>query len=223
MDSRLCGNDKRGKGWSFYSGGRIAEWVWNDKNALSAVTHGINHSLTLFCQPSRMRNAAILALLAALSLPAFAAEDTKPGEPQKGAPGTNVEMPYLMAPMTNADGKLAGYAYLSTRLTATSEAYALAVRDKLPFIQDAMVRDVNGASITTPDDLEKVDILGVEKRLLTDAANVMGAGKVKVITICTVNISPLRPIQTPARDVPPDQMIPAGTTPKNPIKSRCDS
>jgi hypothetical protein len=172
-----------------------------------------------------MRKAAILVLLAALAVPAFAADEAKPGSEakkdgaaQKGAPGTNVEMPYLMAPMINADGKLAGYAYLSTRLTAMSETFALAVRDKLPFIQDAMVRDVNGASITTPEDVEKVDVPGVERRLLSDATKVMGAGKVKLITICTVNISPLHPVETPARDVPPDQMIPAGTTPKNPVK-----
>src|SRR5206468_8870367 len=108
------------------------------------------------------------------------------------------------------------------RLTAASEANALLVRDKLPFIQDAMVRDVNNAGITTADDLEKVDVPGVEKRLLADATKVMGAGKVKLITVCSVNIAPLHPVQTPARDVPPEQMIPAGTTPKNPVKSRCD-
>jgi hypothetical protein len=174
-----------------------------------------------------MRKAAILALLAAvLTLPALAAEEKKDGhkegEAQKGKPGTNVEMPYLMAPLTNAEGKLDGYAYLSTRLTATSEANSLAVRDKLPFIQDAMVRDVNNAGITTADDPEKVDVPAVEKRLLTDATKVMGAGRVKLITVCSVNIAPLHPVQTPARDVPPEQMIPAGTTPKNPVKSRCD-
>ena len=182
-----------------------------------------------------MRNVAVLALLAALTLPAPAAEEKegghaaaksegarKEGGAEKGKPGTNVDMPFLMAPMTNANGKLAGYAYLSTRLTASSEANALVVRDKLPFIQDAMVRDVNGAAITTHDDLEKVDIAGTERRLLADASKVMGAGKVKVLTICSVNISPLHPVQTPARDVPPEQMIPAGTTPKNPVKSRCD-
>ena len=175
-----------------------------------------------------MRKAAILALI--LAVPVFAAsaaEEKKPakaegGETKKGPAGTNVDMPFLMAPMTNADGKLAGYAYLSTRLTASSESNALVVRDKLPFIQDAMVRDVNATAIATPDDLEKVDIAATEKRLLADASKVMGAGKVKLLTICTVNISPLHPVQTPARDVPPEQMIPAGTTPKNPLKSRCD-
>jgi hypothetical protein len=181
-----------------------------------------------------MRKAAILALLSALAIPVFAAsaaeekkeaakpEAGKEGDAQKGKPGTNVDMPFLMAPMTNANGKLAGYAYLSTRLTAASEANALLVREKLPFIQDAMVRDVNNAGIATADDPEKVDVPAVEKRLFTDATKVMGAGRVKLITVCSVNIAPLHPVQTPARDVPPEQMIPAGTIPKNPVKSRCD-
>jgi len=100
-----------------------------------------------------MRKVAILALVAAvLTLPAFAAEEKKEGEAKKGPAGTNVDMPFLMAPLTNAEGKLAGYAYISTRLTAMSDTIALSVRDKLPFIQDVMVRDVNAEGVTTPGD-----------------------------------------------------------------------
>ena len=51
------------------------------------------------------------------------------GEAKKGKPGTNVDMPFLMAPMNGADGELNGYAYISTRLTASSDAFALKVRD----------------------------------------------------------------------------------------------
>jgi hypothetical protein len=165
-----------------------------------------------------MRKTAILLLFAALGASAHA-EDS----PKKGEPGTNVEMPFLMAPLNNADGKLIGYAYLSTRLTAMSDTYALAVRDKLPFIQDKMVRDVNADAVTAPDDPEKVDIPMLERRLLGDAAQVMGAGKVKLITICTVQIAELHPTQTPALNTPPDQTAPGAAPPKNPVKSRCES
>jgi hypothetical protein len=167
-----------------------------------------------------MRKAAILFLLAAVAVPARAADD---GAKKGGKPGTNVDMPFLMAPMTDADGKLTGYAYLSTRLTAMSDTYALAVRDKLPFIQDRMVRDVNNQGVATPDDPEKVDVPALEKRLLGDAAQVMGAGKVKLITICTVQIAELHPVQTPALNTPADQMVPGAAPPKNPVKSRCES
>jgi hypothetical protein len=164
-----------------------------------------------------MRRAAILFLLAALAVPADAADDA----PKGGAPGTNVEMPFLMAPLSDADGKLIGYAYLSTRLTAMSDIYALAVRDKLPFIQDKMLRDVNNQVVTTPDDPEKVDIAGLERRLMADATQVMGTGKVRLITVCTVQIAPLHPVQTPALNTPPDRLDPGSAPPKNPVKSRC--
>jgi len=184
-----------------------------------------------------MRNATIPVLLAlALAAPSFAAEEkAKPAEAKageakggegkkKGGPaGTNVDMPPLIAPLTNAEGKLTGYAYISSRLTAASDTIALSVRDKLPFIQDAILRDVNAEPVATPDDPEKVDIPGVEKRLLSDAAKVMGAGKVKLITLCTVQVAPLHPVETPALNAPPEDATPSGRTPKNPVKSRCES
>lgn len=184
-----------------------------------------------------MRKAAIPVLLAlALAAPSFAAEEkakpagakageAKAGEGQKkgGPAGTNVDMPPLIAPLTDADGKLMGYAYISSRLTAASDTIALSVRDKLPFIQDVILRDVNAEPVATPDDPEKVDIPGVEKRLLSDAAKVMGAGKVKLITLCTVQISPLHPVETPALNAPPEDAAPSGQPSKNPVKSRCES
>ena len=177
-----------------------------------------------------MRKLPILALLVvALTLPAFAAEEKaegakkegKEGEAKKSKPGTNVDMPFLMAPLTNAEGKLTGYAYISTRLTASSESFALTVRDKLPFIQDMMVRDVNGTVVTTADDPQSVDVPRLESRLLADARKVIGADKVKLITVCTVQIAELHPVQSQARTAPVDQ--PALDEHKNPVKSRCDA
>ena len=168
-----------------------------------------------------MRKAVTLALLVAvLTLPAFAAEDKK-DTTKGGKPGTNVDMPFLMAPLTNADGKLTGYAYIATRLTALTDVFALAVRDKVPFIQDAMVRDVNSASVATPADPDQVDIPGLEARLLADARKVMGAGKVKLITVCTVQIADLHPVQTPELRAPAD--LKDLDAHKNPVKSRCES
>jgi hypothetical protein len=182
-----------------------------------------------------MRKAAILALMAAaLILPALAAEEKaghgeakaehsgkKEGEPKKGAPGENVDMPFLMAPLTNADGKLTGYAYISTRLTAKSDTIALAVREKLPFIQDLMVRDVNGIAVATAEDPESVDVPRLEARLLAAARKVMGADKVKLITVCTVQIAELHPVQTQALTAPANQ--PDLDAHKNPVKSRCEA
>jgi hypothetical protein len=168
-----------------------------------------------------MRKAPILALLlVALTLPAFAADEKKGGA--KGGPaGTNVDMPFLMAPLTNADGKLTGYAYISSRLTAMSDTFALTVREKLPFIQDTMVRDINGAGVATPSDPEQVDIVGLEARLLADARKVIGAGAVRLIIVCTVQVAELHPVQTPALSAPAD--LKDLDAHKNPVKSRCES
>jgi hypothetical protein len=146
-----------------------------------------------------MRLPATALLFAVLAVPALAAD----GEPTKGKPGTNVEMPYLMAPMTGADGKLSGYAYISTLLTATSDTNALGVRDKLAFIQDAFVRDVNGASVARTDNADAVDQPALAARLLADARGIMGAGKVASVAIVQVQIAPLHPVETPALNTPP--------------------
>jgi hypothetical protein len=155
-----------------------------------------------------MRGFFTALLLFALAMPAVAAEAAKPkadNGPDKGegAPGTNVEMPYLIAPMTGADGKLSGYAYISTRLTATSDINALAVRDRLAFVQDAFVRDVNGPGISKKDDPATVDQPALAERLLGDAKRVMGAGKVASLAITLVQIAPLHPVETPALNTPP--------------------
>jgi hypothetical protein len=145
----------------------------------------------------------------ALAAPAPAPSD-KSSSDKTGAPGTNVEMPFLMAPLMGSDGKLSGYAYISTRLTAASGAGALEVRDKIAFIQDAFVRDVNGAGVAKPTDPGTVDNPALEARLLADAKRVMGPGKVASIAIVQLQVAPLHPdsSRTPATAPPPDTPVP---------------
>jgi len=128
----------------------------------------------------------ILALFAlALAAPAEAGEKTPP-------PGTTVEMPYVIAPMT-MDDKLVAYAYISPKIIATSQSAAVDIRDKTPFLQDAFVRDVNGESIGTKADPTKVDSDALLARLLRDARHVMGSGKVASVGIVQIQIAQLRP------------------------------
>ena len=157
------------------------------------------------------------ALALCCALPAAAAEKA---ESKGGQPGTNVPMDFIMAPLTNPGGKLIGYAYIASRLTATSEGIVTAVRDKLPFIQDAFVRDVNARGVATATDPQAVDVAGLEARLLADAVKVMGPGKVRMITVCTVNIAELHPLQTPS-PAPTDALRDTDAH-NNPLKSRCE-
>jgi len=107
-------------------------------------------------------------------------------------PGTSVEMPYLIAPVTT-DGKLVSYAYVSSRIIASTPSAAIDVRDKLPFIQDADVRDVNASSIADTADPPVVDRVALTRRLAADAKRVVGDGKVSAVQIIQIQFSQLRP------------------------------
>lgn len=158
--------------------------------------------------------AILFALLGLVAVtPAWAADKPAPGE---GAPGTNVDMPVVIAPIT-VDGKLTGYAYISSRLAAATPNDALTVRDKIAFILDAFVRDVNRAPVTLADDPSQVDKLGVGARFVADATQMMGAGHVKNIIVTEVQIAPLHPKQTAMPDTPPPAAPPA-TPPAAPAK-----
>jgi len=139
---------------------------------------------------------ARLVLIAALAVcqPVLAAE----GADGKGAPGTNVELPVLIAPMNDGDGKLVSYAYISGTLTASTPGDARAVRDRIAFVQDAFVRDVNGAPITRADDPAAVDKEALTARLLADARKTIGPRRVKAVVIERIQIAPLRPTQAQA-------------------------
>jgi hypothetical protein len=131
-----------------------------------------------------------LVLAAALSASALAAGAKKPaGEP---APGSSVEMPYLIAPLTDGDS-LVAYAYISSKIVASSPAYAIDIRDKIAFIQDAFVRDVNATSIGKPDSPQTVDKAALAARLLADARKVMKPGTVTSVQLIEVQIRPLQP------------------------------
>jgi hypothetical protein len=164
-----------------------------------------------------MRVPALAFFLCILAVPALAASPQSAPAAKEGAPGTNVEMPYLMAPMTGSDGKLYGYAYISTRLTATSATEALDIRDRIAFIQDAFVRDVNNSSIAKASDPLVVDDWALETRLVADARRVMGPGKVASIAIVQLQVAPLHPnpTVTPSAMPSPD-VAPTGTAAKTP-------
>ena len=128
---------------------------------------------------------------------ATAAEAKKPD----AAVGTSVEMPYLIAPLSDGNTLLA-YAYVSCKIIGSSQAVALEIRGKVPFIQDAFVRDVNASSIGKPGDPMVVDNATLEPRLLALAKKVMGPGKVVDLKLIQVQISPLRPGATPPSSSP---------------------
>lgn len=116
-----------------------------------------------------------------------------------GDPGTNVEMPFLIAPLTT-DGKLTSYAYISSRVVTTSRNVALDVRGKIPFIQDAFVRDVNSVPVGHTDDVKAIDRAALGVRLGADVRRIIGADKIAAVIIIRVQIASLHPSKTSAQN-----------------------
>jgi hypothetical protein len=133
---------------------------------------------------------SFLVLTAAAS-PAVSADEAPPAANNANA-GRSVEMPYLIAPVIVED-KLIAYAYVSSRIVASSGSAALEVSDKLAFIQDAFVRDVNARPIGKPDDPATVDQPGIKARLLADTRRIMGAQKIEDLQIIQIQVTQLRP------------------------------
>ena len=146
----------------------------------------------------------LLLVMAAAGQPAHAAGA------KEGAPGTNVEMPFLIAPMSK-DGKLLGYAYISSKMVASSPAAAIGVREKLAFIQDAFVRDVNAEPVSKADDPTAVDETLLNARLIAAARRIMGSDKVVSMVFIAVQFMPLHPSETTAIPAPPSAAAPGAS------------
>ncbi len=143
----------------------------------------------------RQALAAVLTL-AVLAMSALAAEPAKRPEP-----GTTVEMPFLIAPMSQ-DGKLLGYAYISSKLVCSSPSACIDVREKLAFIQDANVRDVNAHGIALASDPTAVDRDVLSARLTANAKRIVGDSKVVSMVFIDVKYAPLHPSESTAGQAP---------------------
>jgi len=146
-----------------------------------------------------MHRIPVLLLLLALAVQPAAAAAVK-----EGPPGTNVEMPYLIAPLSK-DGKLLGYAYISSKMVTSSPSAAIDVREKLAFIQDAFVRDVNGEPIGEAGDPTAVDREMLNDRLAAVARRIVGNDKVVGMVFIAVQYAPLHPGDTTLNQAPPVQ------------------
>ena len=141
-------------------------------------------------KPIRTLLAGLIIWAVAGASPVVAADaKKKSGGP---APGSTVEMPYLIAPLNDGD-TLVAYAYVSSKIIVSSPAFAVDVRDKIAFIQDAFVRDVNATSIGKPDSPQTVDRDALAARLLADARKVMKPGTVANVQLIEVQIRPTHP------------------------------
>jgi hypothetical protein len=161
-----------------------------------------------------MRALTIPAILLALSIPAMAAEDAPKDTSKKNTeePGTHVQMPFLIAPVS-VDGKLQGYVYISSKLIASTPSASVQIRERMAFIQDAFVRDVNAKDVASGPDLSTVDKTALAERLVADARRIVGPAKIASIEFTQMQFSPLHPKPTTEDAVPPSEraQVPAAT------------
>jgi hypothetical protein len=99
------------------------------------------------------------------------------GGPLAGSGKSGIDMPALMAPVT-IDGELHYYVYLSIRLELSSDGQKDPVLKKIPYIQDAFLREVHRTSIAVAGDPQTVDGRGLTDRFLGITETLLGAGVV---------------------------------------------
>jgi hypothetical protein len=137
----------------------------------------------------------LLALLIAFALcagAAYAVDSTAQKKNGNKLPPDQVEMPFLMAPVSK-NGDLIGFQYISSRMQAASPQAADQVRLKLAFIQDAFVRDVYRSSVGSPNDPAEVDRAALSERLTAIARRIAGNKNVVKIFFVDIKFGPLHP------------------------------
>jgi hypothetical protein len=143
-----------------------------------------------------------------LAYPAWGAE---PAKRPKIEPGTAVEMPFLMVPMSK-DGDLLGYSYVASKLICTTSGGTIRVREKLAFIQDAFVREANGKPVSLATDPKMVDKDLLIARLTAAAQRIVGVQTVRTMVLVEIKFAPLHPSDSTPAVAPPAQP-PAEATP----------
>jgi hypothetical protein len=126
------------------------------------------------------------ALVAVLSAPpAFAAE---PAEERV----VDVELPAVLAPMI-VDTRLESYAYITIALAPTNRDKALLIREKMPFLRDVFLRELNKGTIVKASDTKAVDTDAVKTRLVARMNQVLPTGTVAELKLEQIVITSVQP------------------------------
>lgn len=98
----------------------------------------------------------------------------------------SLKMPRLVAPVM-IKGEMVRYIHFDVKFILPDETNKKKLMDKVPYIQDAFLRDVHGATIVKNEDTEEIDEAGLKARLLAICARVVGDGLVKDIELRDVS------------------------------------
>ncbi|MBL9096104.1 MAG: hypothetical protein JNK07_04190 [Alphaproteobacteria bacterium] len=139
-----------------------------------------------------MRFAAALLVLLCVFAGAAAASGGGHGakkEPERekgsGFMGPRVptlSMPVLVAPVV-VNGELHHYVFLSVTLELSGDEHKDMMLEKIPYLQDAFLRDVHRATITREAEPTLVDEDGLKARLIKVSDATVGPGIVKAVQL----------------------------------------
>ena len=126
--------------------------------------------------------AVLLGLMSAsVRASEHAAEPEGEAPREIGTPGVpTIDMPPLIAPVI-VNGELAHYVHFSVSLKLTSDDQKTLVLKKVPYLQDAFLREVHGPSIALDNNPEIVDEKGLLARLMAVGAKILGPDVLKTI------------------------------------------
>jgi len=91
-----------------------------------------------------------------------------------------------------ADNRIENYAYITIVLKPAAPAGVLAIREKVPFLQDVFLRELNGATIVKADDPKSVDEATLKPRLIARMNQVLPAGTVAELKFEPIVVAPVQ-------------------------------
>jgi hypothetical protein len=91
------------------------------------------------------------------------------------------------------DNRLESYAYITIALSPASRDKTLVIREKVPFLRDGFLREVNKASIAKPGDASAVDQPALKKRLLARVGQILPPGTVSDLKFQEIVMTPIQP------------------------------
>jgi flagellar basal body-associated protein FliL len=128
-----------------------------------------------------MRLALIALTMISLATPALAAGG-KAEKSEKEVVGQYVDLVPLALPVI-AGGQVRNYIFLRVRVNLTKSADAPRMRDKEPYLRDALVRAGHRTPFTLADSYLKIDEAKLSAALVKDAAAILGPGKVASVHV----------------------------------------
>lgn len=129
----------------------------------------------------------LLACILAVLLPPAVGHTATAATEDQGP--VDIELPPILAPMV-IQNQLRGYAYITVALAPSGRDKVGAIRERVPFLRDAFLREVNRASILKAEDAKAVDAEGVKARLIDRMNQILPQGTVGELKLQQIALAP---------------------------------